>query len=591
MKKVLLFFIFIKCTLSLQAIDLAVTTIEGLGVDQSLSRLVEDTLQSELAAYPLLKLVERGRLTSVLNEQELEVSGITSSQSASVLGSILNVDKIIFGSIARYDSKYVAYVLSLRLVDVKRARIEAAETFEVPTRDDLLDVIAQAAKKLVSKLEIVGEITRIDESGVYISLGEESGLAAGNTLTVFLNEKVINDKGQILFSEESSIANLIIEKVSPEGSLCRITNQNADPDIGMSVRPGTVNISDEEEKNGSIQVESIPTGSTVFLNGDFVGRTPLLIEKLKPGSYKVEIRSGEGYGSYTGRVNLRNGRTVSVERELEPQLEIEDMLAFGRVPRKQTDPWTAVKKSLIPGMGAAYNGYPSSAAPLIMSMSMGALGVFNYYSIGTYSIEDPCVQFYATMVGLGYLGSIANAWFDAKEDFLYPTYFSISTSALYNYLDDDKEINPSYANIAGVGIMPEFTFEGRRFFFVFSLPMPMDPLTVRVIFQQRFFIFNDWSIGGGVYVSQVLNGMSPDRFYSVWTPSLSVSYRTMKVEGDVFFSPIALIEHEIWEPGIYLKADIRYYWSPTSGIKFGTDIWSIDGALGLLVFLGYTMRM
>ena len=65
-----------------QVVDLAVTKVEALGVEQKTARLVEDVFQSQLATQPLLRLVERKRLDALLQEQELQLSVITSAESA-----------------------------------------------------------------------------------------------------------------------------------------------------------------------------------------------------------------------------------------------------------------------------------------------------------------------------------------------------------------------------------------------------------------------------------------------------------------------------------------------------------------------------
>lgn len=64
-------------------------------------------------------------------EQELQLSGITSAQSAAQAGNVLNVQKVIFGSLARYDSEHIKYLLSFRLGDVDRATLEASESVQI----------------------------------------------------------------------------------------------------------------------------------------------------------------------------------------------------------------------------------------------------------------------------------------------------------------------------------------------------------------------------------------------------------------------------------------------------------------------------
>jgi curli biogenesis system outer membrane secretion channel CsgG len=94
-----------------QTISLAVIQLDPLGVDSTTAKMFEDVLQTEFSKIPIFQLVERSKLDSLLQEQELQLSGITNAQSVSKAGNILNVQKVVFGSIARYDSDYVKYLL------------------------------------------------------------------------------------------------------------------------------------------------------------------------------------------------------------------------------------------------------------------------------------------------------------------------------------------------------------------------------------------------------------------------------------------------------------------------------------------------
>jgi hypothetical protein len=55
--------------------------------------------------------------------------------------------------------------------------------------------------------------------------------------------------------------------------------------------------------NGSVKITSAPGGATVMSNGKDLGQTPLVIEEVKPGGVKYELRlSGYKSGSVSGRV-------------------------------------------------------------------------------------------------------------------------------------------------------------------------------------------------------------------------------------------------------------------------------------------------
>ncbi|MFH1833728.1 MAG: PEGA domain-containing protein, partial [bacterium] len=431
-------------------ISLAVTRVEPIGVERDIARTVEELLQTEFARVPIFQIVERGQLDAVLAEQELQLSGITSATSAARAGNVLNVQKVLFGSISLYESEYVKYLLSLRLVDVEKASVEAAETVQVRSKEDLLSAVKAIVQRLSANIQIVGRVTRVDGAEVYTSLGAAAGVAPEAVLSVLQIELIKDEQGQLIMREENPVANLVVEKVSPEGSRCRILASAAQVQSGYTVRKGEIAL-EREEGSSTLVVRSVPEGANVYLNSQFLGLTPMELGGLAPGKYEVEIRSGAGYKPYQGRITLGAGRTVTLERELERELEIEDLLLLGKVPRRPTDPGTALKRSLVPGGGMIYNGYGSLAPfvpfTVIMPMAVGfasfaepnmfaladvkALAeggddaaTYEYFAAKNRWIEDTLLFAWSLH---SYGTSIFDAWRSARQDFRYPSYFSLAS--------------------------------------------------------------------------------------------------------------------------------------------------------------------
>jgi len=568
-----------------QVVDLAVTKVEALGVEQKTARVVEDVLQSQLATQPLLRLVERNRLDALLQEQELQLSGITSAESAARAGNVLGVDKIVFGTISRYDSRYVRYVLSIRMVDVESATVESALTLRIRSDEELLGEIEAAVPQLLADMSLSGQVTQATDTEVYVSFGEAAGLAEGDVLSVVQIELVKDENGKVLLSEERPVANLVVEKVSPEGSLCRVLEREGAIEEEMTVRIGAAEIEKTKEL-GSLEVRSDPEGSNVFLNGQFVGPSPLVLRELEPGTYTLEIRSGEGYKPYTGRIVLRAGRAVTVERELERDLEVEDLIAFGKVPRAQTDPKRAATLALVPGLGAAYNGYKSHIGPLVMSMSLSGLGVL----MGT-TWNDPLTYagfwIYAGSLALAYTGSILDAWLDSQADFIYPTYYLLSTAAGYAYWSSQT------SSFNGYGVVPEIAYEGQRFFFRLAIPLIFNPITIRFTYQYRPLVWEHWFAGFGIHMWQVLSGGYG--LEGIWSPAVTLSHRSSRFEGDLLLSPFNFSEDV--QIGAFGRIDLRYFWSTSSGLCFASEWWwrpeqaVVNEYAGTLFTLGFVTRI
>ncbi|TFG80458.1 MAG: hypothetical protein E4H20_11030, partial [Spirochaetales bacterium] len=214
---------------------LAITRVEPIGVEDATARLTEELLQTEFSRYPQFQLIERGRLNELLMEQELQMAGITNAESAARVGGILNVQKVVFGSIGRYDSQYVKFVLSLRIVDVERGSVEAAESVQVRTQEDLIGAVTEIVRRLAGRIELVGSIAAIDGDAVYVSLGTAAGMEPDQVLSVVQIDAVTDAAGRIVMREERPVANLVVESASLEGSRCRVRELAGELSLGMSV--------------------------------------------------------------------------------------------------------------------------------------------------------------------------------------------------------------------------------------------------------------------------------------------------------------------------------------------------------------------
>jgi hypothetical protein len=81
---------------------------------------------------------------------------------------------------------------------------------------------------------------------------------------------------------------------------------------------------------GGIRVRTKMPGADVYLEGSYIGRTPLLIEKqIQPGQYSLRI-SRTRYADFIQPVVIENGRTTRVAAELIPLDRANRPLSTGR---------------------------------------------------------------------------------------------------------------------------------------------------------------------------------------------------------------------------------------------------------------------
>jgi len=72
-----------------------------------------------------------------------------------------------------------------------------------------------------------------------------------------------------------------------------------------------------EVERGRLSVRSDPEGARVYLNGNYQGKTPLVLD-LRPGVYDLRLTL-PGYGEYRERVRVNPGETTHIYARLAPQ--------------------------------------------------------------------------------------------------------------------------------------------------------------------------------------------------------------------------------------------------------------------------------
>ena len=72
-------------------------------------------------------------------------------------------------------------------------------------------------------------------------------------------------------------------------------------------------------QNATLDVRSDPSGAQVYLDGDYLGRTPLIVS-VSPGRHQVEVRKA-GYAPYRASVRVAPGERVRVYARLLPEVE------------------------------------------------------------------------------------------------------------------------------------------------------------------------------------------------------------------------------------------------------------------------------
>ena len=125
---------------------LAVLELRVQGLEASAGAILTEWLQGALVATKAFNVVERGQVRKILDEADFQRSDCTESRCAVKAGRILNVRKVVIGSVGKLGRTYVA---TSRLVDVATGKVEReARGTHKGDLGDLTSVLEGLARQL-----------------------------------------------------------------------------------------------------------------------------------------------------------------------------------------------------------------------------------------------------------------------------------------------------------------------------------------------------------------------------------------------------------------------------------------------------------
>ncbi|HDQ45875.1 MAG TPA: hypothetical protein ENN17_10330 [bacterium] len=233
---VILFLVFTVSVFSQGKITIAVLDFEAKNITQQSAEAVTDILRTELFNTGAFRVVERQRIQRILEEQKFQMSGLTDPDQAAEIGRLLNVEKIMVGSVTRLGS---TFIINTRIVEVQTGLVELAEAAECRGGEEQLPrAITELALKIFYKVGLEGAIIRVDGEEIYIDLGNADGVKLGQYLDVIRKGDVITDlEGRIIGTRQETIGHALITKVQDRFSVAAVHTRKEAFRKGDLVRP------------------------------------------------------------------------------------------------------------------------------------------------------------------------------------------------------------------------------------------------------------------------------------------------------------------------------------------------------------------
>jgi len=191
-------------TFSLEKVSIAVLDFEGNNVEPTLCQAMSDVMRTVLVNSGRFTVTERDKIGSIMKEQAFQQSGVTAKEKAVRLGQMLNVQKLIFGSISLTGN---TFLVNVSLVDVQKAEIETGELQKYTGQEDFLaEQVEIVTKKLIQKIPLMGNVIKVEGTSIIADIGSKQGIEPGFLLKITRKIDNVTDlEGRIIGIMEMDI--------------------------------------------------------------------------------------------------------------------------------------------------------------------------------------------------------------------------------------------------------------------------------------------------------------------------------------------------------------------------------------------------
>ena len=212
---------FASLVLAQAKITIAVLNFEPKNISIETAEAVSDILSTELFNTNRFQVVERKAVAKIFEEHKLQMSGVTDMDQAAQIGQLLNVQKIMIGSVSKLGS---TYIINTRLVNVETGELDLAEkVMSSGGETGLPKAIAELATKISAKVTLEGAILQADPTQVMINLGKVHGITAKQLLQVIRVGETITDlDGNIIGKNEDKVGLIQVTEVKDKYSTASI---------------------------------------------------------------------------------------------------------------------------------------------------------------------------------------------------------------------------------------------------------------------------------------------------------------------------------------------------------------------------------
>lgn len=192
------------------------------GINLSTAQACSSFVRTIMLKDGRFSVVERKYMLSILQEHQLQMTGLTDASNRKMLGKILAADKFFVafvnrvGGISMVEAEE-SFLVKLEFIDLETGEIEIGEAETVAGVANILPTVEKLAKKVQLNLPVFSSILAVNDGRIYLSSGLKQGIKEGFKYKVRAQTKIIkNQQGKIVFRKKEVIGSLKMTAVNAD---------------------------------------------------------------------------------------------------------------------------------------------------------------------------------------------------------------------------------------------------------------------------------------------------------------------------------------------------------------------------------------
>lgn len=292
--------IFFLLSTAISAIDVAVIGIKPHTPEQWVAaEKISGTLYKALKDNGF-NLLSSGQVDSMVGDRKTFLE----RYNGGIPSGLLNVDAVVVGYI-RPEKKSFETVVTFY-------NAKGGQSVEIAVSGDPQKIDKNVANALVQRintgLNAEHKVTAVSGQSVDLLSGGGLGLFRGQRFNVYRQEKPSHSAFQkYMSSSYVKVGEIEVTSVTGNRATARIIKE----DPNLRIRVGDLVSTQGVQSFGSIYVDSIPRGATVYLDNFPLGRTPLTIINVPEGTYQLIIKEPM-YQDVVERVKVKADSQVRI---------------------------------------------------------------------------------------------------------------------------------------------------------------------------------------------------------------------------------------------------------------------------------------